>query len=232
VKEGTRPTEPLTQVAAFIDGENRPILFSFVEGNLPSTRAARKFRIDKHTGKIYLREALDYETTSNFKLMVLARTKGGKHSSTCFVKVRVLNINDNPPVFHSKQYKLSIAEDTKLGSNLVQVLASDADDPMSKYLQYSLVENPSRLFLIDKSTGWLKLRKPLDREKTAKHILQVEVVDPLKNEPAKFNDLTTITIDLIDVNDSPPTFTDESLALQIKVYILRYSSANRCLSSS
>ncbi|XP_022257020.1 cadherin-23-like [Limulus polyphemus] len=79
-------------------------------------------------------------------------------------------------------------------------------------------------FMLDKITRELTLEKKLDREKIAFHNVVVKAQETCSQEPeavAEFNrdDLTTIniTVDVIDINDNPPTFTEQRFTGGVKV---------------
>ena len=70
----------------------------------------------------------DYEKVVTHKLMVRASTSEGDDSATCYVYVKVVNVNDNVPVFDSAVYKIHIAEDVRVGESVLRVSANDRDN--------------------------------------------------------------------------------------------------------
>ena len=81
-----------------------------------------RFSIAKSTGVISVNSKLDRETLANYKLTVRASDKGNPALSTSKdVPIKILDVNDNDPIFTSKQYSGRIAEDAAIGSRVVQV---------------------------------------------------------------------------------------------------------------
>ena len=80
------------------------------------------FKIDENVGIITTNGTIDRETTSHYNLTVTA-TDGGlpQNSASVFVFVRVLDENDNPPVFTKENYTVQILENIRIGSLVIQV---------------------------------------------------------------------------------------------------------------
>lgn len=67
---------------------------------------SKAFEIDTNTGQISVRssEPLDRETNTNLRLQVTA--SDGHHSQTALVRVRLLDLDDNSPIFTQKVSQL------------------------------------------------------------------------------------------------------------------------------
>lgn len=65
----------------------------------------RIFQVSPHTGTITLSGPLDRETVSEYSFTIVA-TDGATQplTDTATVVVRVLDVNDNPPVFYNGSY--------------------------------------------------------------------------------------------------------------------------------
>ena len=58
-----------------------------------------------------------------------------------YLTIRVKDVNDNPPVFLQSSYVVTnISEATKIGSTILQVSATDADQVTT--VEGTLLENP------------------------------------------------------------------------------------------
>ena len=68
------------------------------------------------------------------------------------------NINDNDPYFLTSTYTVSIHEFTEIGSQLVQVLANDADDYKSVRMNIAS-GNTNAVFNMAQTTGVITLAK-------------------------------------------------------------------------
>lgn len=69
-----------------------------------STRSP--FAIDKYTGVVTLTQALDYEEQAEYTLTVVA--SDSLHQTSGEVKVQVLDVNDNAPVFSHDSYQVKV----------------------------------------------------------------------------------------------------------------------------
>lgn len=68
-----------------------------------------RFSLDKDTGIITLIARLDFETTPRYTLTVIAKD-GGDEETTGRVRVNVLDVNDNTPIFQKDSYLGAIRE--------------------------------------------------------------------------------------------------------------------------
>lgn len=90
----------VTQVTANDVDLSSTITYSFADNS--SNHGC--FAIDQYTGVITLTRALDYEEQSEFILTVWA--SDSLHQTTTEVKVQVLDVNDNTPVFSQVSYQV------------------------------------------------------------------------------------------------------------------------------
>lgn len=65
--------------------------------------------MDEETGWVILQASLDYELMRRFTLTVLARDGGGEET-TGRIRVNVLDVNDNAPLFQKEAYVGSLRE--------------------------------------------------------------------------------------------------------------------------
>lgn len=87
------------------------------------------FLLNPVTGVFNVTRPLDYETQQYFILTAKAQDGGGQ-ASTVRVYFNILDVNDNPPIFNTTMYSTSVSESLPLGSSIVTIGASDADDGM------------------------------------------------------------------------------------------------------
>jgi hypothetical protein len=87
-----------------------------------SYHSLSSFFIDQNTGVISVKSGLDRETLANYKLVIRASDQGTPVlSSSKVVPIKILDVNDNPPIFTKLLYSGEIAEDAAVGSLVVQV---------------------------------------------------------------------------------------------------------------
>lgn len=92
----------VTQVTANDVDLSSTITYSFSDNS--STNSP--FAIDRYTGVITLTRALDYEEETDYTLTVWA--SDSLHNTTGEVKVQVLDVNDNAPVFTQVSYQVQM----------------------------------------------------------------------------------------------------------------------------
>ncbi|XP_068961687.1 protocadherin-23 [Petaurus breviceps papuanus] len=155
---------------------------------------------------------LDREVASAHELMIEAWDGGSpRRNGRLQVQVRVLDENDNPPVFNQSEYRATVREDALPGTVVCRVHATDLDLGPNGEVRYSLrARQPSAggfdgegaYFSVGELTGLVRVRRPLDRESQSWHQLVVEARDG-GAEPEAASALVTIAV--LDVNDNRPT---------------------------
>ncbi|XP_064191064.1 protocadherin Fat 1a isoform X3 [Anguilla rostrata] len=212
VAEDVAPGSQVLRVfAASRDIEaNAEISYAIVSGNERGV-----FSVNPQTGDIFVVERLDYETSHEFYLTVEA-TDGGTPSLSdmATVNINLMDVNDNSPVFSQAVYSAVVSEDAELGRTVVTVAADDADGPAHNHVRYSITDgNQGSPFTIDPVKGEVKVARQLDRERISGYTLTVLASD--NGSPPKSSS-ATVNIDVSDVNDNPPVFSqaNHSLVLQ------------------
>lgn len=132
-------------------GNNARLTFKLLEG--PGQQQASKFGIFPNNGFLYLKEQLDRETADHHTLAVEVVDNGSPAlSSTATVQVRVLDANDNDPMFEKPVFEFFVPEDAEKGRRVGTVSAHDKDAGSNAALRYSLV-NANGSFQINPVTG-------------------------------------------------------------------------------
>ncbi|XP_029959487.1 protocadherin alpha-3-like isoform X9 [Salarias fasciatus] len=155
---------------------------------------------------LVVKKSLDRETVDSH-LLLLTALDGGKpaKSGTTEIMIKVLDINDNAPVFLLDDYLARVDENTPVGKVIIQVNATDLDDGSNGEVVYSfgstMNQNILRLFDINSLTGELTVKGLLDYEEKDKYEIEIEASDkgtaPLTTEK-------TVIIKIVDVNDNVP----------------------------
>ncbi|KAJ8387625.1 hypothetical protein AAFF_G00151750 [Aldrovandia affinis] len=172
--------------------------------------AGSVFVIDEKTGNIHVTKPLDREEKDEYRLIATAtdrQTERALEPSSQFI-IRVQDINDNPPIFQDGPYSATVPEMANIGTSIIQVTATDADDPTygnSARLVYTLVQG-QQFFSVDPQTGILRTAVPdLDRETLDQHLVVLQAKD-MGGHLGGLSGTTTVTVKLTDVNDNPPRF--------------------------
>jgi len=94
-----------------------------------SLSSGAPFYIDEVSGAIVLKQALDYEAETSYLLTVIAADGdlASPKSSSVNVTVMLRDENDNAPTFTPTVYSVTIAEDTAVFTNILNLTCADAD---------------------------------------------------------------------------------------------------------
>uniref|UniRef100_A0A8D2MDM2 Cadherin domain-containing protein n=1 Tax=Zonotrichia albicollis TaxID=44394 RepID=A0A8D2MDM2_ZONAL len=160
--------------------------------------------------ELVLDRALDREQQAEVAFSITAVDGGNPpRSGTASIRVVVLDINDNSPVFTQTLYKVSVMENSSEDTIVVVVSASDLDEGTNGEIVYSIVQNPEenlQTFKINPETGQIRLKKPLDYEEKKSYEIDVQATDG--------GDLSThcnVEVQVKDVNDNAPEVIITSL---------------------
>ncbi|XP_075571767.1 protocadherin gamma-A10-like [Pelecanus crispus] len=159
--------------------------------------------------ELVVAKALDREEAA-FHELVLRASDGGEpaRTGTARIRVAVLDANDNAPVFSQAEYAVRVPEDVPVGSALVTLTATDADDGLNGDVKYSLKkvsDMASEIFQLDSETGAITLLRSLDFEEGDSYELEVQARDG-----GGLSDTAKVSITVTDVNDNAPEVTVSS----------------------
>ncbi|XP_069044851.1 cadherin-24 [Lepisosteus oculatus] len=181
--------------------------------------AGSVFVIDERSGNIHVTKPLDREEKDEYRLVATAMdrlTERPLEPSSQFV-IRVQDINDNPPVFQDGPYSATVPEMANIGTSIIQVTATDADDPTygnSARLVYTLLQGQP-YFSVDPQTGVLRTAIPnMDRETQDQYLVVLQAKD-MGGHLGGLSGTTTVTVSLSDVNDNPPRFTQSMWSFSV-----------------
>ncbi|XP_075960279.1 cadherin-5 [Anarhichas minor] len=175
------------------------------------------FTVDQK-GDLFVTRSLDREEKNAYHLT--ARMYDGNNKliedAGEFV-VQVTDLNDNIPVFPGS-YNGSITERSTIGTKVVEVRATDADDPTTANgeLRYSLTPHGElSAFEIDSITGVISCKiNTLDRETKSQFVVVVKAQD-MRGMASGSTSTTSVTITIADTNDNIASFTRKTYELQV-----------------
>ncbi|XP_014822114.1 PREDICTED: protocadherin-15, partial [Calidris pugnax] len=165
------------------------------------------FRITSN-GSIYTAVKLNREVRDYYELTVVA-TDGAvdPRHSTLTLAIKVLDIDDNSPVFTNASYSVCVPENLPPGTVFLQLEAKDVD--LGSDVNYRIrTQEALEYFALNKYTGELSLLKSLDYESfadtEATFTFLVEAFDSKGTMPPG---LATVTVRVKDMNDYAPVFS-------------------------
>ncbi|NXK77110.1 CAD12 protein, partial [Amazona guildingii] len=190
-----------------------------VKYTLSGDGAGTVFTIDETTGDIHAIRSLDREEKPFYTLRAQAvdiDTKKPLEPESEFI-IKVQDINDNEPKFLDGPYVASVPEMSPVGAYVLQVKATDADDPTygnSARVVYSILQGQP-YFSIDPKTGVIRTALPnMDREVKEQYQVLIQAKD-MGGQLGGLAGTTTVNITLTDVNDNPPRFPKSIFHLKV-----------------
>lgn len=157
--------------------------------------------------ELVVQRPLDREERSHHTL-ILTAVDGGEYprSSTMQINVKVIDSNDNSPVFQEPSYVVEVPENTPTGRVLIDLNATDPDEGSNGQIVYSFSGyTPDRireLFSIDPETGVIKIQGKIDYEENPIIEIDVQAKD---QGPNPIPGHCKVTVKVADRNDNWPS---------------------------
>nr|XP_054499144.1 protocadherin gamma-A10-like [Agelaius phoeniceus] len=163
--------------------------------------------------ELVLAKALDREEAAFYELVLRASDGGDPaRTGTARIRVTVVDANDNAPVFSQAEYTVRVPEDVPVGSTLITVTATDADEGPNGIVKYSFQKKKTswQIFQLDSETGAITLGRSLDFEEGDVYELDLQAYDG-----GALYDTAKVVITVTDVNDNAPEISVRSTLSEI-----------------
>ena len=175
------------------------------------------FRINPETGEVSLERSLDHERLALHHLTVVATDKGPRLGpgdtghGIAHVWVRVLDTNDNAPVFEEAEYHFHLSDRARRGQFVGKIRAIDLDTQDHNQIHYSIIGgNEHQIFSIEEASGILTLVNLHNFASVPGYILNVSVTDGV------YSTSTKVSISLESGNSHNPTFPKAVFEVRFK----------------
>uniref|UniRef100_A0A3P8PN25 Cadherin domain-containing protein n=1 Tax=Astatotilapia calliptera TaxID=8154 RepID=A0A3P8PN25_ASTCA len=204
----------ITTKATDIDeGPNGDIEYSLGVHTPPSVVSL--FYIDAVSGDIYLKQQLDHETQTSYRIDISATDKGfPKMEGRCTVQVDVLDVNDNAPEIVLTSKSTSVPEDSRSGTVVALLSVRDLDSGDNGKVTLQLPKtSPFTLKPSFSNNYALVTNGPLDRERCSEYNIEIKATDS-GSPPLSSKKIIPVTI--TDVNDNAPVFTQKTYNVYLK----------------
>lgn len=193
-------------------GSNGDISFLF--SKYTTERVLNLFSVDSKSGEIRVKSDVDYEKTTTYHITVQARDGGSPAmEGSCNVIVDIIDVNDNAPEITLTSLTSPIREDSAPETVIALISARDIDSDLNG--KVSLTIPPGLPFRLNSAFGMhysLITAGNLDRETVPEYTVIIKAIDsgtpPLSAQK-------TFVVQLSDVNDNAPTFSQPSYSVDI-----------------
>ncbi|XP_053663835.1 DE-cadherin-like [Anopheles marshallii] len=209
---------PVLRVSATDPDPGQTIEYSFL--TMPGELL--RLRINNSTGEITTAHIFDRDEPIREKeiyFAVRATDNGQPHlDDICTLKLKILDIDDNPPVFDKVYYEESMRKNLKINERVATISASDLDDGDNSIIKYEIIPTAadSAFFNINENNGVLTLTKPIDRSPGEYYSIRVRARNVIFHGDTVHDAEVDVRIRVIGTNQLPPQFTmfpDEVIAL-------------------
>lgn len=158
--------------------------------------------------KLVLRRILNREQINSYQVSIVAYDGGlNPNSGTLSVTVEVTDDNDNSPVFTQSVYEAKVREGVKMGTSVLRVSASDADEGKNAEIRYhfsptqSDLDEIKKIFAINDTSGDVLVVGDLVYEAGKVYEISIEATD-LGQQPTVSQCIVRITVE--DFGNNPP----------------------------
>ena len=179
---------------------NAEIVYSIVSGNNEGF-----FGTNQDGNVTTIQSLVSQIGTFNLTIQAANPPAVGELSSLTRLQIEVDPVNDFTPQFNMDQYSVNVLENITVGTIIVNINATDADIGTAAEISYSISDgNEQNRFSIDGVTGELLVINGLDYETLPMYNLTVSATD---NGTPPSSSGVLVSIQLIDVNDNRPVFS-------------------------
>ncbi|XP_043925795.1 protocadherin alpha-C2-like [Protopterus annectens] len=188
------------------EGTNGAVEYSFSSHTPDKIRSL--FEIQPRTGEIRLKGQLDFGDVAVYQFHVQATDKGlSALSDFCEVLIEITDVNNNKPTIILNSFSSPVGESAPRGTVVALISVTDRDSGVNAKVSCTIPDNIPFVLRAVEDYYILETTNPLDRESVASYNVTITATDsgipPLSSE-------TFVFVEVADVNDNPPQFTEAS----------------------
>ncbi|XP_035273191.1 B-cadherin-like isoform X10 [Anguilla anguilla] len=171
----------------------------------------------KLEGIITTVKGLDFEKNAHYTLLVTVENDAPfatrLPTSTATVIVNVKDVNE-APVFNPVERVVIKPENLEVDADIIAYTATDPDTARNQKVWYKSGYDPAGWLNVNKETGLIKVRSPMDRESPfvigGKYRALINAID---NDDIPATGTGTLLIELEDVNDNAPIIEERTITI-------------------
>ncbi|KFD66569.1 hypothetical protein M514_01566 [Trichuris suis] len=173
-----------------------------------SQKSSSFVHLDPNTGLLYVKSFWNVNRVPLLKFEVQVTDGGEPPLNGSSQVVIVVEKTDGLPDFEFPLYEIAVYENASTEDALQSLhLISGREH---QYFYHIVHGDPEEQFWVSR-TAVLYLNKPLDREKRHVHHLTVVAHDQPSLEKSSYSVSTTVSVEVLDINDNAPIFTSPSV---------------------
>nr|XP_015205220.1 PREDICTED: protocadherin alpha-8-like isoform X9 [Lepisosteus oculatus] len=187
------------------DGQNGNVVYSF--GSNINSKVYEVFDLDSKTGEITVKGLIDFEEQESYEIDIQASDNGqAPLTIDSSVIVKIQDMNDNVPEIEVTSFSSTVSEDSRPGTMIALISVNDRDSGVNGQVLCVLSENiPFELKSSFQDNMYSLVTKAvLDREVVSQYSITIIAKD---NGQPSLSSVKTITVDISDVNDKCPEFS-------------------------
>ena len=162
--------------------------------------------------KILTTVPFDREQQTNFVASVNCRDFGDPPLySKEDINVSITDKNDNAPIFSQRSYFATIREKNQIGDFIIEISCTDQDEGRNGVIEFYLLNNSEKI-LINNTSGIITAAAEFDHEDIANFETSILAKD--HGRPS-LSASATLFLKILDVNDEPPTFSQNQYTFHI-----------------
>ncbi|XP_078810289.1 protocadherin gamma-A11 isoform X43 [Oryzias latipes] len=170
------------------------------------------FNINRKTGEIMVKGAIDYESTTSFEIRVKAKDGLGLSSYTKVI-ISITDVNDNAPIISLNSLSNYIPENAPPGTEVGIINVQDRDSDKNGQVRCSIQANaPFKLVPSIKNYYSVVSTGQLDRELVSDYNITISATD--EGSPP-LSSSKTVHLSVADINDNPPVFEEQSYSAYV-----------------
>lgn len=203
-------------------GTSNAIIYNVISGSEYYTNGDGVFGIDTD-GYITVTSQgnIDFEKLpdSRFLFSVRGESQQGATLSISTVEINVLDSDDNGPTFQARSVRVNISENSPVGTLVTQLAATDPDSGSNRDITYTLNFGEENFEILD--SGKLRTLVMFDAEVSTETSTRISAINPNPintSDPcstARQSGTVLVRVNILDINDNPPTFTEPPSDLAI-----------------
>uniref|UniRef100_A0A673ADD8 Protocadherin-15 n=1 Tax=Sphaeramia orbicularis TaxID=375764 RepID=A0A673ADD8_9TELE len=201
---------------------DRPGILYYILVGQPATYP-EYFSLNKTTAELRVLQPISRDLYQKFTLIIKAEQDNG-HPLPAFADliIEILDENNQAPYFEFATYQGYVSESSPVGTTIsasanltgplgIIALDNDIEETKDPSVQITM-DDYTTIFTLTPTgiTRYLKLLKPVDREKQTSYTFTMVASDGVQQ-----SDPVTVNIVVIDANDNTPTFAQVSYSVEV-----------------